>query len=104
MNTTDRLKYLDDDGSGLKPKYLLQRIMRCTFFGDPIQAMWDRDRKMTGANFGKKRESTGFIFLPGSKFREAEGHLLMRSCLQYAVINYAPRIGKYINKLEMYRQ
>ena len=28
----------------------------------------------------------------------------MRSCLQDAVINSAPRIGKYINKLELYIQ
>ena len=28
----------------------------------------------------------------------------MRSCLKDAVINYDPRIGKYINKLELYRQ
>ena len=28
----------------------------------------------------------------------------MRSCLQYAVINSAPRIGKYINKHGLYRQ
>ena len=28
----------------------------------------------------------------------------MRSCLQDAVINYAPRIGKFINKQELYRQ
>ena len=41
---------------------------------------------------------------PWSKFREAEGHLTMRLCLQDAVINYAPRIGKYINKHELYRQ
>ena len=28
----------------------------------------------------------------------------MRSCLQDAVINYYPRIGNYIDKLELYRQ
>ena len=28
----------------------------------------------------------------------------MRSCLQYAVINSAPKIVKYINKHELYRQ
>ena len=28
----------------------------------------------------------------------------MRSCLQDAVINYAPSIERYINKLELYRQ
>ena len=51
--------------------------MRCTYFGDPIQAMWDRDRKIARDNFGKDRKSTGFIHPPGSKFREAEGHLSM---------------------------
>ena len=43
------------------------------------------------------------LFLPGSGFREAEGNLKMKSCLQYAVINSAPRIGKFMNKLELYR-
>ena len=66
--------------------------------------MWDRDRKTARDNFGKKRESTGFIYGPGSEFCEAEGHLSMRSCLQDAVINSAPRIGKYIDKQELYRQ
>ena len=28
----------------------------------------------------------------------------MRSCLKDAVINFAPRIGKYIDKQELYRQ
>ena len=28
----------------------------------------------------------------------------MRSCLQNSVINYAPRIGKYIDKQELYIQ
>ena len=78
--------------------------MRYTSGCDPIQQFWDRDRKTARENFGRKRKSTGFIYLPGSKLCEAEGHLMMRSCLQYAVINSAPRIGKYINKLELYRQ
>ena len=66
--------------------------------------MWDRDRKVARKKFGKKRKSTGFIYVPGSKFREAEGHLSMRSCLQDAVINSAPSIGKYIDKQELYIQ
>ena len=78
--------------------------MRCTYFGDPLQKMWDRDRKIAREKFGKKRKSTGFIYIPGPKFREAEGHLSMRSRLQDAVINSAPRIGKYIDKHEFYRQ
>ena len=39
--------------------------MRYTPGGDPIQEMWDRDRKIARYNFGRKRKSTGFIYLPG---------------------------------------
>ena len=73
-------------------------------FGDPLQAMFDRDRKMSKDNFGRKIKSTGCIYIPGSRFREAEGHLTMRSCLQDAAINSDPRIEKCINKQELYRQ
>ena len=37
-------------------------------------------------------------------FCKDEDHLMMRLCSKDAVINSAPRIGKYINKLELYRQ
>ena len=60
--------------------------------------MFDRDRKMAKENFSRKRKSTECIYIPGSDFRESEGHLSMRSCLQDAVINSAPRIGKYIDQ------
>ena len=66
---------------------------------DPIQEIYDTDRKISRDKFFRRRKPTGFIYLPGSKLLEAEGHLLMRSCLKYAVINYAPRIGKYITNL-----
>ena len=66
--------------------------------------MFDRARKMAKEKFGRKRKGTGCIYLPRSNFREAEGHLSMRSCLQDSVINYAPRIGKYIDQQELYRQ
>ena len=71
---------------------------------NPIEKMWDRYRKIARDNIGRKRKPTGSIYLPDSGFREAEGHLTDRSCLQDAVINYAPRIGKYIKKLEFYRK
>ena len=86
----------------MKPKHSLQKITRCISCGDPLHELWDRDRKTARDKFGKKRKSTGF-FLPGSEFHEAEGHLSMRSCLQDAVINSAPRIGKYIYNQELYR-
>ena len=88
----------------MKPNHLLQRGLRYTYGYDPIQEMWYRNSKIARDNFGRKRKSTEFIFLPGSKKCEAGVHLTMRSCLQYSVINSAPPIGKYINKLELYRQ
>ena len=66
--------------------------------------MCDIDSKIARENLGIKRKSTGFIYIHGSKFREAKCHLTMRSCLQDAVINSAHSIGKYINKMELYRQ
>ena len=66
--------------------------------------MFDRDRKMAKYNFGRKRKSTGCIYLPWSYFQEAEGHLSMRSCLKDAVINSDPKIGKFIDKQELYRK
>ena len=58
--------------------------------------MFDRDTKVAKDIFGRKRKVTGCIYLPGSGFREAEGRLSMRSCLQDAVINYSPRIGNLL--------
>ena len=66
--------------------------------------MWDRYHKIGRDNIGRKIRSTGYIYLPGSKYREAEEHLKMRSCFQYFVINSTPRIGKYLNKMELYKQ
>ena len=71
---------------------------------DPIQSMLDRYFKVARQNFGRKRKPTGYIFLSGSGFREAEGNSKMRSCLHDAVINSAPIIVKFINKQELYRQ
>ena len=98
------MKYLGDDGTAVKQKHFIQIGMRYTSGDDPIQEMWDRDRKTARDNVGRKRKSTGFIDLPESKFHEAEGSLLMSSCLQDVVIYSDPKIGKYINKLELYRQ
>ena len=96
--------YLDYDGIGEKPKHLLQMGMRYTSGCDQIQKIWYIDSKIARDHLGRKRKSTRFIYPPSSKFHEAEGHLTMRSCLQYSAVNYVPGIVKYINKLELYRQ
>ena len=88
----------------MKPNHALQRRIKCISLGDTLQEIFDRDRKMAKDNFGRKRKATRCIYLPGSDFREDEGHLSMRSCSQDAVINSAPIIGKYIDQQEFYRQ
>ena len=49
--------------------------------------MWDKNMEKPGQNFGRKRKSTGYIYLTESQYCEAEGHLKLRSCLHDAVIN-----------------
>ena len=92
-------KYLDDDGTGVKPKHFLQKGMIYTSGCDQMQQVWDRYRKIEKENLGKKKKTDWIYFLPGSKFRETESHLSKRSCLQGVFINSAPIIGKYINKI-----
>ena len=72
--------------------------------GDQIQEMQDIDRKNIKRRFWKKKKINWICLSYWVKLREAEGHLSMSSCLQDAVINSAPRIGKYTNKLELYIQ
>ena len=98
-----KIKYIDDDGSSEKQKFEFQRRLIKYSCCDPLQSMLDRDTKVARQNFGRKIKPTGCIFIPGSGFREAEGNLKMRSCLQDTVINSAPRIGKFIDKQELYR-
>ena len=61
--------------------------------------MWDSDMKKTKQKF--RRKKTGCIYSLGYQYCEAEGHLKLRSCLYDAGINSTPRIGKYINKIEL---
>ena len=66
--------------------------------------MWYIYRKIINYNFGRKRKSNGYIYSPGSKYRESEGHFNLRLFFQYAVVNIVPRIGKQTNKLELYNK
>ena len=61
----NRKTYLDDNGTGVKPKNFLQRGMRYTSGYDPIQQIWDRNWKIARDNFGRKIKSTGYIYLNG---------------------------------------
>ena len=71
----------------------------CLFSYSSRGKIWDRDTKNQKTILEGKKITPGYIDLTGSQYREAEGHLKLRSCLQYVVINYALRIGKCINKI-----
>ena len=43
---------------------------------------------------GRKQKATGFVYLKSSQYCDDERPSQLRSCLQYAIINAAPRIGK----------
>ena len=80
VNTIGRENYLDDDGTRVKPNKILQRRNKYTSSCYPLQEMWDIYKKITRDNFGRKIKSTVFIYLPGSKFRQAEGLLMLIFC------------------------
>ena len=48
---------------------------------------------------GRKQKSTGFLYLKGSPYHDAEGSSKLRLCLDYEIINAAPIIGGYWQKL-----
>ena len=101
INSSNLKNYIDCDGEEhVNPKIRnKKRIRNFEHSGyDPIQAMLDRNFKEKKQNFGRKRKSTGCIFLSGSGLRDAVGNYKLRSCLHDAVINAAVRIGKNINK------
>ena len=69
-----------------------------------LSTEYDKTVKRTREKIGGKKEPTGFIYLLGSQFCQAKRNLKLRSCLHDAVLNAAPRIGKFADKNEFYRQ
>ena len=75
-----------------------------SYGSNTVNHKWDRDMIIKNYNFVRKRKSTRYVYLTGSKYCGAEGHLKLISCLQDTVINSTPKNGKYINKLGLYNQ
>ena len=100
ISTKNRLKYFDDDGSGVLPKILARNFNNTkdhrsysnrdyVFKNDYI-----KDIRIQRTYSGRKRKATGYVSLTGSPYRDAEGSPHHRSCLHDAIINAAPRIGE----------
>ena len=87
----------------VKPTHFHENRDRRNLGYSSIRQMWDRGMKRK-MEILSKRKSNGYIHLHGSKYSDAEGNLIPRSCLQDAITNSALRIGKHINKIELYNQ
>ena len=51
----------------------------------------------------RKRKPNGYIYTPGSQYRESKDYLKLRFCSHEAITNSALSIRKYIDKHELYR-
>ena len=48
---------------------------------------------------GIKLKATGFVYLQGLPYIDAEVSSKLKSCIHDAIINVSPRIGQIIDKL-----
>ena len=100
INTDDRRKYIDYDGTGIFSKQKVRNIFNEKYkdtYGnrdDIVSSPYIKDTRMRRVYPGRKRKATGFVYLQGSSYRDAEGSSHLRSCLNDAIINASPRIGQ----------
>ena len=96
----NRLKYFDDDGSGVLPKILVKKwynkiyqksYSNCEFI---LHNDYIKDRIIHRTSSGRKLKATDYVLITGSQYRNAEGSPHHRSCLHDTIINAAPRIGE----------
>ena len=99
ISTKNRLKYIDDDGSGVLPKILVKKSNKARYQKSysnrefVLRNDYIKDRIMNRTSLGRKRKATGYDLITGSPYSDAEGSPHHRSCLHDAIINAAPRIG-----------
>ena len=99
ISTKNRLKYFDDDGSGVLPKILVKKCYNAryqTYYSNRefiLHNDYIKDRIIHRTSSGRKRKATGYVLITGSPYLDAEGSPHHRSCLHDAIINADPRIG-----------
>ena len=67
-----------------------------TYLFKPIicyENIYIKDKRIRRTYSGRKRNATGYDYIAGSPYRDAEGLSKLRSCLHDAIINADPRIG-----------
>ena len=104
INTDDR-KNIDDDGSGifLKQKYRkfynTKYQEKCGNRHHVLSAPYIKYARIRRVYSGRKRKATGYVYIQGSPYLDAEGSSQLRSCLHDSIINASPRIFQGVDKL-----
>ena len=106
----NRLKYIDDDGSGVLHKQLVRKKYNSRYqktYSNHYYVLkndYIKDTRMCRTYSGNKWKSTGYVLITGSIYHDAKGSPQHRSCLHDAIINAAPIIGGEIDQSELYIQ
>ena len=96
----NRLKYIDDDGSGVLLKILVRKCYNTryqkTYSNHDyfLNNDYIKDTTIRWTYSRRKRKATGYVLITGSPYRDAEGSPHHRSCLHDEIINAAPIIGE----------
>ena len=79
ISSKTRLKYFDDDGSGVLPKILVRKWYNTRYqkaYSNRkcfLQNDYIKYRKIHQTYSGRKRKATGYVLITGSPYRDAEG-------------------------------
>ena len=79
MSSKNQLKYFDDNGSGLLPKIVAKKWEKNSDHRSyshreyVLKIDYIKDRRIRRTYSGRKRKATGYVFLTGSSYRDAEG-------------------------------
>ena len=110
ISTKNRLKYIDDDESGVNTKILVRKWYNARYQNTysnrhyVLKNDFIKDTRICQTHSGRKPNATGYVLITGSPYSYAEGYPHHRSCLHDAIINAAPRIGEKNDRSELYRQ
>ena len=79
ISSKNRLKYIDDDGSGVLPKLLVRKKYNSRYQKTHsnhyyvLKNDYIKDTRMRRTYSGRKRKATGYVLINGSPYRDAEG-------------------------------
>ena len=99
ISTKNRLKYIDDDGSGVLPKILVRKWYNARYQNTysnhhfVLKNDFIKDTRTRQTYSRRKRKATYYVLITGSPYLDAEVYPHHRSFLHDAIINAAQRIG-----------